>query len=184
MKFPKVLIVILLILATAGCQTKEGREDAAKIAGPGSTVVFDYAAGFDNGTLFDTSLEEAARKAGIFEVSRIYHPESVVIGKDPLIPGLIEALTGMTEGETKNVRIPPEKAYGAIVKNATRVVPKNNFDQPEKLKVDGIIFIETTEGARSPVFIKDVNGENVTIDYNHPLAGKFIQFAILVRGVE
>ena len=182
MRFSKALILgFVLLIAISGCKTAEKKEE--KAIKPGSTVTFDYAAGFVNGTLFDTSIEIAAKRAGIFDPSRIYQPERAVIGKDPLIPGLLEALMGMKEGETKNVRIPPENAYGLRIENATEVVSKSIFDQPEKLRVGGMIVIATPEGDRIPVFVREINEKNVTIDQNHPLAGKTVQFAVVVRSV-
>ena len=182
MKFSKALVFgFVLLFVIVGCKATEKAEE--KAVKPGSNITFDYAAGFVNGTLFETSIEEAALRADIFDSNRIYQPERAVIGTDPLIPGLMEALMGMKEGETKNVRIPPEKAYGLRVANATRVVPKSIFDQPEKLRVGGIISISTPEGGRMPVFVKELNKENVTIDQNHPLAGKTVQFAVVVRSV-
>lgn len=183
MKHSKAIILVLaLVFLISACKNEEVIEE--KVVKLGSTITFDYAAGFVNGTLFDTSIEEAAKKADIFDPNRVYQPEKVVIGKDPLIPGLLEALIGMKEGETKNVRIPPEKAYGLRIENATQVVSKSIFDEPEKLIVGGIIVIATPEGDRMPVFVKEVNEKNVTIDQNHPLAGKTVQFAIVVRGIE
>ena len=182
MKISKVLILsFVLLFVIAGCKTTEKAQE--KAVKSGSTITFDYAAGFVNGTLFDTSIEEVAKKADIFDPKMVYQPERVVIGKDPLIPGLMEALMGMKEGETKNVRIPPEKAYGRRIENATQVVSKSIFDQPEKLRVGGIIIIATPQGDRIPVFVKEINEKNVTIDQNHPLAGKTVQFAIIVRSV-
>ena len=177
-----VILVFILLFLVSSCKKAEVPED--KIVKIGSTVTFDYASGFVNGTLFDTSIGEAAKKADILDPNRIYQPERVVIGQDPLIPGLLEALMGMKEGETKNVRISPEKAYGLRIENATSVVSKSIFDQPEQLRVGGIIIISTPEGNRIPVFVKALNQENVTIDQNHPLAGKTVQFAIIVRGIE
>ena len=177
-----IILVFILLFLVSACKNNEVIGE--KVVKTGSTVAFDYAAGFVNGTLFDTSIKDAAVKAGIFDPNRVYQPENVVIGQDPLIPGLLEALTGMKEGETKNVIIPPEKAYGARIENATNVVSKSIFDQPEQLRVGGIIVINTPEGDRIPVFVKDLNQENVTIDQNHPLAGKTVQFAVIVRSIK
>ena len=183
MKLSRILILsFVLLFVIAGCKTTEKAQE--KVVKSDSTIAFDYAAGFVNGTLFDTSIEEVAKKADIFDSNRIYQPERVVIGKDPLIPGLMEALMGMKEGETKNIRIPPEKAYGRMIENATQVVSKSTFDQPEKLRVGGIIIITTPQGDRIPVFVKELNEKNVTIDQNHPLAGKTVQFAIIVRSIQ
>jgi len=177
-----VVLAFILLFLVSSCKKAEVPEE--KVVKAGSAITFDYAAGFVNGTLFDTSIEEAAKKADIFDPNRVYQPENVVIGKDPLIPGLLEALMGMKEGEAKSARISPEKAYGLRIENATQVVSKSIFDEPDKLIVGGIIIINTPKGDRIPVFVKEINEENATIDKNHPLAGKTVQFAIIVRGIE
>jgi len=180
----KILIYsfILLSLITA-CKTTEEKQEE-NVVDFGKTVTFDYATGFYNGTLFDTSIEDAAREAGIFDPNRVYGPEKAVIGKDPLLPSLLEALLGMKEGETKNVKIPPEKAYGDFIENATTIVDKDSFNNAENLKVGDLVAIVSPQGQKIPVFVKKINKENITVDLNHPLAGEFIQFAILVRSIE
>src|SRR3989338_7399400 len=113
-----IILALALLFLISACKNEEAAVETVR---QGSAVTFDYATGFDNGTLFDTSIENAAIQADIFDPNRVYQPESVVIGQNPLIPGLMEALIGMKEGETKNVRISPEKAYGAR-ENATNVI--------------------------------------------------------------
>ena len=175
-----IILALALLFLISACKNEEAAVETVR---QGSAITFDYAAGFDNGTLFDTSIENAAIQADIFDPNMVYQPEKIVIGQNLLIPGLMEALIGMKEGETKNVRISPEKAYGARIENATNVISKEIFDEPEKLRVGGMIVINTPEGDRIPVFVKELNEENVTIDQNHPLAGKYIQFAVVVRSI-
>ena len=175
--FPFIIILLFLVSA---CSTKQEE----RVVDYRKTITFDYASGFDNGTLFDTSFEVAAREAGIFDPNRIYGPERAVVGKDPLIPGLVEALLGMKEGETKNIRIPPNKAYGIKIENSTSILHERAFDNPENLKINEVVIIATPGGDRIPVFIKKIDRENITIDLNHPLAGEFIQFSIILRTIE
>ena len=183
MKISKILVFsIFLLLFINACEPTE--EPEGKVVDIGKTITFDYASGFDNGTLFDTTFENAAREAGIYNPNKIYQPERAVVGKDPLIPGLLEALLGMKEGEVKNIRIPPEKAYGAKIENSTHILARRAFDDPDDLEVGQIVIIASDARDRIPVFITELNEKNVTIDQNHPLAGEFIQFAIILRTIE
>ena len=175
-----LIFSIAILLLIPACKTGE-KEPVVEF---GKTITFDYVAGFDNGTLFDTTFENAAIEAGIYDPNKIYQPERAVVGKDPLIPGLLEALIGMKEGEVKNIRIPPEKAYGTIIENSTHILPRRTFDDPDDLEIGQIVIIISDAGDRLPVFITDLNEKNVTIDQNHPLAGEFIQFAIILRTIE
>src|SRR3989344_5855192 len=88
----------VLLLLISSCKTKEQEEtEKEKIVELGKTIVFDYAIGFDNGTLFDTSFEDVAKQAGIYDLNRVYKPIRLVYAKDSFFPGLQEALLGMKE---------------------------------------------------------------------------------------
>jgi FKBP-type peptidyl-prolyl cis-trans isomerase 2 len=78
----------------------------------GDTVSVHYLGKFPGGKVFDTSMKAEAEKAGIFSPARDYKPLQVVLGAHQVIPGFEEALAGMKINETKEVTIPPEKAYG------------------------------------------------------------------------
>ena len=176
-----LLSIIILLLVTA-CKTIEDPKE--KVVEFGKTITFDYAAGFDNGTLFDTSFEIAAREAGIYDPDRIYEPVTIVYGEGTFFPGLEQALLGMKEEETKNIRIPPEKAYGIKIENSTRVLQNDSIKGIGEIKVGQIIEIVVSGGQRVPSYIKEIGVENITVDLNHPLAGQYIQFAIILRSIE
>lgn len=78
----------------------------------GDTVSVHYVGRFPGGKVFDSSMKSEAVKAGIFSPARDYKPIQVVIGAHQVIPGFEEALAGMKVNETREVTIPPEKAYG------------------------------------------------------------------------
>ena len=173
-----VALILLLIFVSSCSAEKE------ITVGPGKTIKFDYAAGFDNGTLFDTTFEVAAKEAGIYDPGRVYQPVTIVYGRDPLFPGLQEALLGMKEGETKNVRIPPNKAYGKKIEGSTTVLPKTSVNNYETLKINDIVAIVGSDGNRINAYVRKIGDENVTLDLNHPLAGHYVQFSVIIRGIE
>ena len=78
----------------------------------GDTVRVHYIGSFKGGKVFDTSYEEKAKKAGVYQRSRDYKPLPVVAGAGQVIKGFDEALLGMKLNEEKEVEIPPEKGYG------------------------------------------------------------------------
>ena len=177
-----IILVFLLLFFIVGCKSQNKVEE--KTVKFGSTVTFDYAAGFDDGTLFDTSFEDVAKKAGVYNPSKVYQPERINIGASPLLAGLREALISMKEGETKNIRIPPEKAYGALIKNSTFVFQRSFLNNSQNLKINDPITIVNPNNQKIITFVKNISKDNITIDLNHPFAGKYIQFAILVRKIE
>ena len=95
-----------------------------------------------------------------------------------------DVLLGMKEGEVKNVRIPPNKAYGIKVEDSIRFLPKSLVDNHENLKINDVVTIVSPDGARIGTYVKEIGEENITIDLNHPLAGEFIQFSIVLRSIE
>lgn len=167
----------------SGCSTKNTLEKKELVVELGKTITLDYAAGFDNGTLFDTTIEIAAKKAGIYDPNRIYEPVKIVYGKDPLFLGLQEMIFGMKEGETKNFRVPPQKAYGIRVENSTIVLPKAMINNYKNLRINDIITILSND-KKINAYIKDIGEENAVVDLNHPLAGHYVQFAVIVRKIE
>ena len=78
----------------------------------GDTVSVHYVGKFPGGKVFDTSMRAEAIKAGLFSLARDYKPLQVVLGKHQVINGFEDALVGMKINETKEITLPPEKAYG------------------------------------------------------------------------
>lgn len=78
----------------------------------GDTVSVHYLGKFPGGKVFDTSMKSEAIKAGLYSPARDYKPLQVVLGTHQVISGFEEALVGMKPNETKEVTLPPEKAYG------------------------------------------------------------------------
>ena len=78
----------------------------------GDTVSVHYLGKFPGGKVFDTSMKAEAVKAGLFSPARDYKPLQVTLGAHQVISGFEEALMGMKVNETKEVTLPPEKAYG------------------------------------------------------------------------
>ena len=78
----------------------------------GDTVSVHYLGRFPGGKVFDTSMKAEAVKAGLFSPAHDYKPLQVVLGAHKVISGFEAALVGMKVNETKEVTLPPEKAYG------------------------------------------------------------------------
>jgi FKBP-type peptidyl-prolyl cis-trans isomerase 2 len=78
----------------------------------GDTVSVHYVGKFPGGKVFDTSMKSEAVKSGLYNPARDYKPLQVTLGAHQVISGFEEALVGMKINETKEVTLPPEKAYG------------------------------------------------------------------------
>jgi FKBP-type peptidyl-prolyl cis-trans isomerase 2 len=90
----------------------KGRFLSELVAQTGDTVSVHYLGKFPGGKVFDTSIKSEALKSGLFNPARDYKPLQVVLGKHQVINGFEEALIGMRVNETKEIILPPEKAYG------------------------------------------------------------------------
>ena len=104
-KYIFMVILTAMLLLSSGCAIE-------KTAQEGDTVKVDYILKLQDGTVFDTSILQEAQNAGIYNQNRIYEPLTLKIGEGSTIPGFENGLIGMKEGETKNISIPPEQAYG------------------------------------------------------------------------
>lgn len=101
-----------------------------------------------------------------------------------LMPGpLEEALVGMAPNEQKTVNLSPEEAFGEVDESLIMEVPRQEFD-PEVNPEPGDVF-ETTDEEGHPVYfiVKAMTLEAVVIDFNHPLAGKEVEFDITLKAV-
>ena len=104
-------------------------------------------------------------------------PLGYVHGKGELIPGLEEALEGMKAGDKKQVSVEPEKGYGAHNPNAIQKVPKEAFAGSDELIV-GEMVLGNAGGREFQAKIIDINDKEVTLDLNHVLAGKTLEFSV------
>ena len=104
-------------------------------------------------------------------------------GANNLIPGLEAELTGKTTGAAFNASIPADQAYGEFSEELVQVINKSMFDGVEAIE-PGMTFIAQGDGgAQRQVRVTEVNGDDVTIDANHPLAGLTLHFEVEVVDV-
>ena len=109
-------------------------------------------------------------------------PLEFVSGMQQLIPGLESALESMNAGETADIKVDPAQAYGEYNEEAVQTLPKEQFAGVDL--VEGMTLYGTGEdGDTIQVTVKSFNDENVTIDYNHPMAGRTLMFTVAVLDV-
>ena len=128
----------------------------------------DYALKDDDGTLLDQSQDG--------------QPLVYLHGHSNIIPGLEAALDGKATGEALDVRVDPENGYGAPNPALEQVVPRDRFQGVEDLDI-GMQFQANTEQGPVSVRVTKVEEDDVTVDGNHPLAGKHLNFSVTVLEV-
>ncbi|MGR9086918.1 MAG: FKBP-type peptidyl-prolyl cis-trans isomerase [Gammaproteobacteria bacterium] len=110
--------------------------------------------------------------------SSIGHDALVYLhGNGNIISGLELALSGKTVGDKLNVRIEPEDAYGEFMEDRVQVIPRSMFEGVEALEV-GMKFHADVSSGPGVVSIIAIDGDDITIDGNHPLAGQALTFDV------
>jgi peptidylprolyl isomerase len=130
----------------------------------GDTVKVHYTGKLEDGTVFDTSIER--------------DPLQFTIGEGRVIPGFEQTVVGMNPGESKTTKIPADKAYGPHRKEMVLVVDRNQFPVDLKPKVGQQLQSRQADGGAMRVTVTDVSESSVTLDANHPLAGKDLTFDV------
>lgn len=113
-----------------------------------------------------------------------HHPFVYLHGAHNIIPGLENALTGKQKGDQLDVTIPPEDAYGPKDEALKQQVPRSMFaGADEEHIVPGAQFHAQTNAGMQTIVITAVEGDVITIDGNHPLAGETLNFKVTVLDV-
>ena len=131
----------------------------------GQTVNVHYTGTFDDGTKFDSSHDRGQTL-------------SFQVGSGQVVPGFDSALLGMSVGDTKTVNLTPEDAYGQPVAEAVQEVPMTAFPEDIKLTEGVTIMGQNEMGQQLMGRVVTLTDETATIDFNHPLAGKNLNFEI------
>lgn len=123
-------------------------------------------------------------QGNILDQADAQHPFMYLHGAHNIIPGLENALTGKQAGDELEVTIPPELAYGLKDDNLLQQVPRSMFaGADEEHIVPGAQFHAQTNAGMQTIVITAVNGDTITIDGNHPLAGETLNFKVKVLEV-
>jgi len=144
----------------------------------GDFILLDYIAKVkETGEVFDTTIEEVAKKERLYKEGEIYEPKLVVIGEGWVLKALDESLTNMEVGKTETVEIPPEKAFGARDPEKVRRVPLRH------LTAKGIT---PTLGMRieydgKMATVRAIGAGRVLLDFNPPLAGKTLVYDVTIK---
>ena len=110
-------------------------------------------------------------------------PIQFIQGLGQIISGLESALYGMAVGEKKTLVLEPDQAYGDYDEESTQVAHKDEFSEEIPLDVGTFLDLEDDEGEILSAQITEADGDTVTLDFNHPLAGKTLTFEITVSGL-
>ena len=142
--------------------------EVAKIVEAGNTVKVDYTGKLDDGTVFDSSEGK--------------QPLQFQTGAKQVIPGFDNGIIGMKLNDVKNIKIPAKDAYGEMHPEMVIEVPKQPFVTSQNMEPkEGIIVtLKAKDGNMMNAIVKEVKGDKMILDFNHPLAGKTLNFHVKV----
>ena len=135
-----------------------------KKAKMGDRVKIHYKAHSDDGLIFDSSTQN--------------EPMEITIGEKQVIPAFEEALIDMSDGESKIIKIKADKAFGPYLKELISTVEKNQLPKDMTFENGQQLQVQQPDGSTIIVTVKDLSDTHVTLDANHPLAGKDLTFDI------
>jgi FKBP-type peptidyl-prolyl cis-trans isomerase 2 len=138
-------------------------------ASAGDAVRVHYTGKLEDGTVFDSSEEE--------------DPLEFTVGEDQVIPGFEKAVKGMRPGESTTVSIDPDEAYGEHREDMVKRMSRDQIPDEVPTEVGQQLQLRMENGDDIPVIVTSVTDEIVTVDANHPLAGRTLVFDIEVEDI-
>lgn len=133
----------------------------------GNKVKIEYEGKLEDGTVFDSSKNHGK-------------PLEFEAGSGQLIKGFNDAVIGMKVGEEKDITLKPEEAYGEPKQEMVQKIPKEQLPKDQEPKVGMMLMVGLPNGQQMPAKIIEIGDADITLDVNHPLAGKTLNFNIKV----
>jgi FKBP-type peptidyl-prolyl cis-trans isomerase SlyD len=110
-------------------------------------------------------------------------PFSYISGTGMVLPKLEEAVSGMIIGTKKQLKLEAKDGYGEYNDDAVQAVGKENFPEDFILEAGMEYMASNPDGVQMPFIITNVEDETVTVDFNHPLAGKTLHYTIRISSI-
>jgi FKBP-type peptidyl-prolyl cis-trans isomerase 2 len=139
----------------------------------GDVVSVIYQGLLDNNEVFDSTDKDG--------------PLEFQIGSNHLMPGFEKAVLDMTVNEEKTITLQPEEAFGPVRQELIQTVNRDSFGSdlsPQPGMVLGMTIEQDGKKHKVPALVTEVNGDEIIIDYNHPLAGKSLTFTITLMAIQ
>lgn len=136
--------------------------------GPDREVTLNFAIKLENGDVVDSTFGK--------------QPATFKVGDGNLLPGFENALFGLKAGDRRELPITPEQGFGQPNEQNVQVMPRDQFQDME-LSEGLLIIFNDAANAELPGVVKAFDADRVTIDFNHPLAGKTLRFEVEILAV-
>ena len=136
----------------------------------GTRVFLNFSVSLEDGSEVDTNFGS--------------DPVDFVVGDGSLLPGFERLIFGMSAGERQMFTVSPENAFGQPNDNNVQYLPRDQFDEDLELEIGLVFSFADAGGGELPGMVIEFDESEVTVDFNHPLAGRTILFDVLVHRVE
>ncbi|MBD3164835.1 peptidylprolyl isomerase [Candidatus Woesearchaeota archaeon] len=136
----------------------------------GDKIKVDYTGKLDDGTVFDTTDGK--------------QPLEFEVGSGKVIKAFDQAVMGMEKGSQKNIHIESKDAYGQHNPQMMQKIPREQLPKQPEPKEGMMLLLKSPDGKQFPAKITEIGDKEVTLDLNHPLAGKDLNFDVKVVGIE
>jgi peptidylprolyl isomerase len=130
----------------------------------GDTVKINFTGKLEDGSVFGSTTNQ--------------EPLEFKLGEGQILPGVEKGIEGMNVGESKTIKVPPEQAYGQHRKELVEEVGRDQFPKDIEPKVGQRFNVPQSNGQTTVVRVVNVSESMVTLDANHPLAGKDLTFEL------
>ena len=136
----------------------------------GTRVTLNFALVLDDGSEVDSNFEK--------------EPASFAVGDGSLLPGFERALFGLKSGDEATLEILPEEGFGQPNDNNLQTIKRDQFDVESELEEGMVFSFADASGGELPGVVKTFDEDEVTVDFNHPLAGRTLSFRVAIHNVE
>tara|TARA_Y100000385_G_C12897160_1_gene552589 strand:+ start:179 stop:661 length:483 start_codon:yes stop_codon:yes gene_type:complete len=150
-------------------EIKEWQMDDLMIS-EGTRVTLNFALVLDDGSEVDSNFEK--------------EPASFSVGDGSLLPGFERALFGLKSGDKATLEILPEEGFGQPNDNNLQTIKRDQFDVDSELEEGMVFSFADAAGGELPGVVKAFDDDEVTVDFNHPLAGRTLSFRVAIHNVE
>lgn len=137
--------------------------------GPDMQVTLHFALGLENGEVVDSTFDKK--------------PATFKVGDGNLLPGFEQQLFGLKAGDKRTLQLTPEQGFGQHNPQNVQVMPRSQFEGMELSEGLLVIFNDAAK-TELPGVVKSFNDRQVTVDFNHPLAGKALTFEVEIFEVK
>ncbi len=168
-KLKQLLIIGFLSCVVIGSMADKSQSQGSTAVSTGKQVSIEYTLTLEDKSVVDSNVGA--------------EPLTFVQGSHNIIPGLESSLDGMKTGDSKQVTVKPENAYGPVNKDAVSEIKKDQIPQ-DSLKIGTVLQGQNPDGQVIIARVVEIKEDTVLLDYNHPLAGQTLHFNVKILDVQ